>query len=678
MIKYEENEFGLEGIHMALNFCFEIAALVIGIILCIVSFSQYKITDLKGKVYVYMLRIVTLMSFLNLTAAIAIKRNLIFFLPISELVINLSLIMIVLLCFGLNLYLIETLQARNKYRRSTYVILAMPVIVQILLLLNWKKHTIFTLENVDERLLLSFDAWYIAPYILAMLSLLVYVVIAIKNRRIILEKKRNILFVIPFFVVAFYYLQYHFPNIAMIGFGHTVILLLLYLYAFHRSIKRDSLTRLPDGSSFKRMLDYRIGRQKSMTIAMITLDDFKQVNREYGYENGNRYLQLIANYIKEHAPKDSVSRYSGDKFAVVFDGKSCDDVREWCDELLSRFESAWEIGKLRHKLSACISLVEYPSMADSSEQIFDLLELMNIYGKRNKRNQCIICNDDFKKDMERRLRIASILNEVVNERKMHVEYQPILDVQANVYNRAEALFRMVDEELGNVPPAEFFPIAEENGYIVDVGYILLEQVCQYIRTFQDRSIAAPIISVNLFRQQIMDEKVDEKVAAILSKYEIQPNSVAFELPESVFLLQYEKVKEQVLRLHKLGCRFYLDGFGNAISDLSKLMELPFEVIKFNKKILKDAENNDSIYLLVSAMTAVLEESDKMILGDGIDSAHMKEMADLLFMDFLQGHYLCKPVTGDLAYAEFAKRDVFEVNAALDDLLKEIDIDNDKL
>lgn len=76
-----------------------------------------------------------------------------------------------------------------------------------------------------------------------------------------------------------------------------------------------------------------------------------------------------------------------------------------------------------------------------------------------------------------RLRIASILNEVMQERKKYVEYQLILDVQANAFTRAEALFRMIDDELGDVPPAEFFQIAEENGYIVDIGYILLDKVC---------------------------------------------------------------------------------------------------------------------------------------------------------------------------------------------------------
>ncbi len=662
---------------MALNFCFEIAAFVIGLILCIVSFSQYKITDLKGKVFVYMVRIATFMSLLNLVAALVIKQNLLSFLHISEFIINLSFVSIVWLCFALNLYLIETLNAKNHFHGTTYLTVGMPLIIQIVLLfVNCSNHALFDLKVVEDSIQLSFHDWYNMPYILSGISLIVYLIIAIRKRKLIIEKKRTILFVIPAVVVLFYYLQYHFPNLAMIGFGQLVVLLLLYLYAFHRSIKRDSLTRLPDGSSFKRMLDYRIGQQTPMTIAMLTLDDFKQVNREYGYQNGNRYLQLIANYIKEHAPHNCVARYSGDKFAIVFDSQSIDTVRAWSDDLLERFESVWEIGKLRHKLSACISLVEYPAMAGSSEEIFDLLEHMNIYGKRNKRNQCIVCNDDFKKDMERRLRIASILNEVVNDRKMHVEYQPILDVQANAYNRAEALFRMVDEELGNVPPIEFFPIAEENGYIVDVGYILLEQVCQYINTFREKNVPAPIISVNFSRQQIMDEDVDKKVLSILEKYQIEPSNIAFELPESIFLVQYDKLKEQMLSLDAIGCRFYLDGFGNAISDLSKLMELPFEVIKFNKRILKDAESNDSIYLLVSAMTAVLEESDKMILGDGIDSAHMKEMADLLFMDFLQGHHLCEPLSGDLATAEFAKCDVFEINTALDDLLK--DIDNDEM
>ena len=162
----------------------------------------------------------------------------------------------------------------------------------------------------------------------------------------------------------------------------------------------------------------------------------------------------------------------------------------------------------------------------------------------------------------------------------------------------------------------------------------------------------------------MDEQVDKKVKEILQKYDIDPSNLAFELPESVFAVQYSAVREQVMKLHALGCRMYLDGFGNAISDISKLMELPFEIIKINKAILKEAEENDSVYLLVSAMIAVFEENGKMVLGHGIESEHLKEMADLLFMHYLQGHYLCEPKAGDMAKKEFSRNNVFEENVSI--------------
>lgn len=647
---------------MVLDFYLELAAFIIGVILCCVSGIQYKITDLKGKVYVHMLRITTIMTACNLLAYVVIRNNLTMLIDIAEIIISFSFIFMVCIWMYLNLYLIERIKEKNYFHYKTYLYIGLPLFVQfITILINWGNHNLFDVSILNESVQITFNTWYGVPYVLAAVSFVIYLVFLLKNHQVIREKKQMVFFVVPVLMFIFYYLQYRFKAVAILGFGYIIVLLLLYLYSFQRSIKMDSLTRLPDSSTFKRMLDYRIGQKQTMTVAMITLDDFKQVNREYGYQNGNRYLRLIAMYIKEKAPMHCVSRYGGDKFAVVFDGKSCNDVQEWCNDLLSRFEAVWEIDKLQHKLSACVSLVEYPAMADSAEQILDLLEDMNIYGKKNKRNQCIICNNEFKMNMNRRLRITSILNEVVQERKMYVEYQPILDVQANAFTRAEALVRMIDDELGDIPSSEFFSIAEENGYIVDIGYILLDKVCQYISSFKENGEKIPVISVKLLRQQIMDEQVDKKVKEILQKYDVSPYNLAFELPESVFAVQYNTVKEQVMKLHDVGCRFYLEGFGNAFLDISRLMELPFEVIKINESMLKEAEQNDYIYLLVSAMVAVFEENGKRILGAGVESEHLKEMADLLFMDYLQGRYLCEPQAGEQAKKEFLRNNVLEEN-----------------
>lgn len=664
---------------MTLNFCLEIAAFLVGIILWSSCIGHYKITDLKGKIYVHMLGFAIALTGCNLFAYIILRRNVSFMMGVAETIIAISFLMIVWMWIYFNLYLIEMIHGKNHIPMSMAVLIGMPLLVDVILIFaNLINHKVFDIAIIDGSAQIVFGSWYWLPYLLAMCSFGIYGYCLIKYRKLLIEKRQQVLFVIPVVLLIAYYLQYCLKEVAVLGFSYVICGLLTYIYSYSRSLKLDSLTRLPDGTTFKQMLDYRIGQKQSMVVAMITLDDFKQVNREFGYHNGNRFLKLIAKYIKKEAPAQCMARYSGDKFAIIFDEEECQEVQEWCECILERFEQSWELGKLRHKLSVCISLVEYPAMADNSEQILDLLEHMNTYGKQNKRNQYIICNDDFKLAMQRRLSIASILNEVVQERKMYVEYQPILNVVENSFTRAEALFRLKDEELGYISPTEFFPIAEENGYIIDIGYILLEQVCQYMNSFTSEDTEAPIISINFFRQQIMDEGVEEKVMNILEKYGIQPQKIAFELPESVFAVQYNKIKAQVLKLHSMGFRFYLDGFGNAFLDMSHLMELPFEVIKINKMMIREAEQNDAMYLLVSAMTAVFEENGKLILGDGIESEHLKEMADLLFMDFLQGHFLCEPKTAEDARIEFLKTDVVADMPDLEDILKEVAVEGDQV
>lgn len=658
---------------MALNFYLEVAAFIVGVILWIASFSKYKLMDMRGKIYYQMVRTTTVVTGCNVLSYLIIRNNVGSLIFVSELVVCMSFLLMVGIWMYLNLYLTETIQGKNSFSYSDIIKTGFPLfLIMLILLVNLGNHSLYDVIMVEDSMQIVFNAWYKIPYILVGLCVVYYLILYIKNRKLLSEKYQIILLVIPILLVIGYCLQYRFKATAVLGYTYSISLLLMYIYSYSRIIKVDSLTRLPDGAAFEKMLKYRIGQKQNMTVALISLDDFKQVNREYGYQKGNAFLRLVAKYIKTEAPKSCVARHSGDKFAIVFDDKTCENVEEWCDAFLERFEQVWEIGKLRHKMSVCVSLVEYPTMADSVGQIFDLLEQMNTYGKQNKRNQCIVCNDTFKDNMKRRLRITEMLSEVLQNNKMYLEYQPILNVQKNAFTRAEALLRLQDEELGNIESSEFFAIAEEHGYINDIGYVLFEQVCQYIKGIKDSGKTVPTISFNFSRQQLMAEDLIEKIEGFLKKYEIDAARIAFELPESVFSVQYNTVKEQVLRLSELGCKFYLDGFGNAFLDMTRMMEMPFEVIKINKAMLKAAEHDEAMYLLVSAMIAVFEENNKLILGDGIDSQQLKEKADLLFMDYLQGDYLCKTVTAEQAIVEFAKTDVIEgmpnVDAMLDELL----------
>ncbi|MGN0155016.1 MAG: EAL domain-containing protein [Lachnospiraceae bacterium] len=654
---------------MKLNFYLEGAGLIIGIILWCVSSRRYSIIDLKDQIYVRMVRATTFSMGLNMISFVIIRKNIFSLLALAEIGICFSFLMMVLIWVYINEYLIESIYNKNSFSYKDYIIIGMPSFLNLLsLLVNWGTHSIFDVGKVEGSIQVVFNFGYKIPYVLSIVSLILYLIILSKDFQKIKEKKQFIFFAIPFIMVLIYYLQYRFKSIAILGFGYSIILLLIYIYSYNRIVRIDHLTRLPDGTAFKKMLDYRIGMNQNMTVIMIALDDFKRLNQEYGYHNGDSFLKEIASYLEKNAPKHCLSRYEGDKFAVVFDNADMQETLPWCENVLERFEHSWKVKNLSHKMSVCITMVEYPQQAETSSEILEMLEYLNTYGKQCRKNQCIVCNEEFKAKMTRRIRITSILNEVIKEKKMYVEYQPILEVTENAFTRAEALFRLKDEYLGEIPPEEFFPIAEENGFVIEIGYILIDQVCQYIKTFVAEGRKAPIISVNFSRQQIMAEDVEQRLIEILDKYQLSTDAIALELPEKVFVMQHEAVKQQMVHLSQKGFRFYLDGFGIGFLDLSYLMELPFEIIKINKNMIKEAADKDSVYLLVSAMTAVFEENGKLILGDGIETEHLKEMADLLFMDFLQGYYFCEPVSEERAKMEFQRKQIVERLPDIDEMI----------
>lgn len=440
------------------------------------------------------------------------------------------------------------------------------------------------------------------------------------------------------------------------------------------AIYLDSLTNLADGATFKSVLDARIKADRKMMIGMVSLDDFKRVNREYGYQNGDKFIQSVADYLKEICPEKTVFRYSGDKFTVILEDTSEEEMQTWCKRVTEQFDKPWQVGKIVHKITACISVVEYPKSATDRSEIIELLEYLNSFAKSGKKNQYIICDDSFRQKMERKVHIISVLKDVIKNGKMYVKYQPILDVKGNCYNRAEALFRLTDDDIGEISPIEFFPIAEEHGYVIEIGYVLIEKVCQYIKSFLDAGEEAPIVSVNFSRQQLMAEDVDKRVMDILNKYQIEPKYLAIELPEEVFSVQYDEVKVQMMSLYEKGIQFYLDGFGTGFIDLMHLIELPFEIIKISKNLIRAAEHNQTMYLLVSAMTAVFEENGSKILGDGIESEQHKALSDLLFMDYLQGYYFSEPVSEEKMRDFFEQKDVIEDSVSIDSMLTEMGMD----
>lgn len=646
---------------MKLNFYMEIAGFILSLFLSIATCERYHIIDLKDRLFVRMARILTVFSGMNIISYIIIRNNIYGLELIAQIGIYMSLWLLVWFLFYVNLYISETLNQTNRISASSYILYGLPSFLNLIILgSNLGKNGVFELTKVDSNLTVVFNHLYFVPYLLAGISLVTGMVLTlVQCRKEIKQKEQTIFYYFPVIFLFAYYIQFKYKAVATYGFSCAFILILIYLYSYHFNTRRDHLTHLANEHSFKKMIEYRVGNGQQMYVVMLNICDFKYVNKIYGYKKGDLFIKRIGEYLADVFSASCVARYNGDQFGIVIDNVDKEKFQSCIRNVYDRFEEKWVINKIEQKLSVTMVAVECPNMCNQVDEMEQILSYLLKEAKKKKVNECLVYNNEYKGLFERNQKIVSILKDVINNGNMFVVYQPIFDSSKNRYTRAEALFRLKDPVLHDISPAEFFPIAEEYGYVMDIGYVLLDKVCQYIKSFIAKGQEAPIISVNFSRQQLMAGDVGQKMMEILKKYDLSPEHIAIEVPESVFSVRYEKVKKQVMELYELGFRFYLDGFGTGFLDLSHLMELPFDLIKIDKNMIREAENNDTIFLLVSAMTAVFEENGKKIVGDGIESEHLKETTDMLFMDYMQGYYFSAPVSEEDARILFEQEDIYK-------------------
>lgn len=539
-------------------------------------------------------------------------------------------------------YTISIVQHTNSPRNKWFQLGMIPVVIYELLILGT-----YSIGFMKDRYM--HDLVIILCF--AVYAILITIVCH-KHPSHIREKKYYILLMVAWMSVVSPVLLLLFPNLELTGIALSMLLLILYLYYQNRTIVVDYLLDIPNVRGFWRILDYMIGCQASMDILLVSIDDFKRVNEEFGHNNGNKLLLEVKKYLEAQAPKGMLFRNGGDEFTIILKKNSNISAMEFSDLVMERFTKKWVIGDVDCTLTACIAILEYPTAAETTDDIVSLLDYSMSYAKKHEKSQVVYADEGFKIKMYRRNQIISFLKKVVEESRMKVVYQPIYDVTNGTYQIAEALFRLEDEKLGNIPPYEFFPIAEEAGCVADIGYVLINKVGIYLEKLMEQGINAPVITVNFTRQQLLHEGALEKILQILKEHNVDPHNLAIEITPEVFSVHYHKVEKTMHQFAEKGIRFLLDGFGTEFPDMSKIFNLPFWIIKIDKRMMWQAEKDDTMYLLVSALTAVFAEKGILTLSEGIESEELKQISDLLFMDYLQGYYFAQPISGENACSYF--------------------------
>ncbi|HEX4819324.1 MAG TPA: EAL domain-containing protein [Acidimicrobiales bacterium] len=427
-----------------------------------------------------------------------------------------------------------------------------------------------------------------------------------------------------------------------------------------RRSQHDELTGLPNRRQFHdRLADSLAQAERTgehVAVMFLDLDRFKLVNDTLGHAAGNVLLMTVGKRLVESAAHGSmIARLQGDEFAILLrhavDGKTSLAA---ANEVLSSIGQPVTIAKRKLHVSGSIGIAHFPQDGREPEALLRAADRAMYRAKELGRNRAQLHTADIQAKIEGRFDIESALHGAWNRDELRLLYQPKVDLRSGKVMGAEALMRWEHPQMGMISPADFIPIAEENGLIVELGEWALVTACNQLSKWEQQGFSDLTVSVNLSPRQFQLQRISDVVASVLRLTGVDPRRLELELTESLALQDPQMVQSSLNELRAMGVECSIDDFGTGWSGLSYLSHMPVTALKIDKSfvqaIIEDEAgpqqtgNQASIVLAIISMAKGL---NMRVIAEGVETP-----AQLYFLlrngcDQMQGNLFSPPVTAEL-------------------------------
>ncbi|WP_045855765.1 bifunctional diguanylate cyclase/phosphodiesterase [Teredinibacter purpureus] len=413
----------------------------------------------------------------------------------------------------------------------------------------------------------------------------------------------------------------------------------------------DPLTDLPNRRFFRGHLELTIASakkyDKKLAVLMTDLDDFKKINDTFGHDAGDRLLTKIGSRLKAAAASiDVVSRMGGDEFMVLIKNvESSSQLEHKTQLILAALNEKIELNNQLVEVGGSIGVAVFPNDAIAYEELIRYADIALYNAKAQGGNTVSYYSSDLDKRIKDKMRLEQKLRQALENDKLDVFIQPIYDAQTREMYKGEALARWFDEEDGYMRPDIFVPLAEESGLIYDLGRIVLEKVCIFIRDNKDKlqSLGMHSIAVNLSARQFFSSQLLTFIRNSFIQYEIDPTMVEFELTESMVMDDVSEAIGIMRSIRNLGCKLSIDDFGTGYSSLSYLKQFPINTLKIDRSFIKDIPEDKNDIEIACTIIAMAHNMGLTVVAEGVETREQWQMLKDQNCDHLQGYYFSKPL-----------------------------------
>lgn len=422
--------------------------------------------------------------------------------------------------------------------------------------------------------------------------------------------------------------------------------------AFH-----DSLTDLPNRALFLDRVEVAFKRSQRhidsyFAVVYLDLDRFKLVNDTYGHHFGDDLLRQIstrlANSLRD---SDTVARLGGDEFAMIIEeAASSDEVEQFIGRLMSELAKEYNIEQRSLFATFSVGVAFWNRDYASAEDLLRDADTALYQAKRGGRNRYVIFEQAMQENVSRFLEVETDLRKALGRNEFRVFYQPIVSLGDGRLSGFEALIRWEHPVHGLVSPAEFIPIAEETGLIIEIGDWVLEESCRQMAEWKaaDPNLSELWVSVNASCRQFNQPDFVDRVIAALDRSGLDAANLKLEITESMMVDNLDLIVDKMEQLNRLGVRISIDDFGTGYSSLNNLHRLPLNSLKIDRSFVNRIEAGGEGEEIIRTIISLAKTLKLELIAEGIETPLQASHLENLDCSFGQGYYFGRPVDAEAA------------------------------
>jgi diguanylate cyclase (GGDEF)-like protein/PAS domain S-box-containing protein len=395
--------------------------------------------------------------------------------------------------------------------------------------------------------------------------------------------------------------------------------------------------------------------EKRFALLYCDLDRFKLMNDSFGHTTGDILLKEVANRLISIMDYNySVYRQGGDEFIILIEESDKEIISNFASKIIDLFNSPFKIEDQDFYFSVSIGISVYPTDSTNPYSLIKNADYALYNVKDNEKGSFEFYKNDMNKNISYSLEIESGMRKAINNNEFFICYQPQFDVNTKKTKSLEALIRWNNPSFGLVPPLDFIPIAEETGYIINIGEWVIFEVCKQLAEWKEKSYNLIPVAINISTRHFKHISFINALKRALDIFEIDPGLIEIEITERA-MMNFDESVIILDQLKTLGVNISIDDFGTGYSTLSYLKNLPLDTIKIDRSFIQEISKSEKDEMIIKLISDLARNLGMRVIAEGVEEESQIHFLKRISCDTAQGFLYSRPILAEEVASNFLNK-----------------------